>query len=119
MLGFDPSRDLSALTAKAYFLPDLLAAAHGQTRWRVVRNAVLRLAAMSSPIHGESVRSQLHEIDEEINRHPEDVEEDARYLAIDLVTPQKVRVKIYIRVPGHTFGDVWNFFTLGFLPRPY
>ncbi|KAK4610264.1 hypothetical protein CLAFUW4_13818 [Fulvia fulva] len=63
---------------------------------------------MSSPIHGESVRSQLHEIDEEINRHPEDVEEDARYLAIDLVTPQKVRVKIYIRVPGHTFGDAWT-----------
>ncbi|KAG6066696.1 hypothetical protein E4U32_005494 [Claviceps aff. humidiphila group G2b] len=97
--------------AKVYFPPCHTAAARGQTRWHTICDAIHQLPDISAkyPILLESLKM----IDDYLATKPDSWKEGARYLATDFVSPEKSRLKIYLRYPGNSFDEIWDFFTLG------
>ncbi|KAG5929191.1 hypothetical protein E4U53_002512, partial [Claviceps sorghi] len=97
--------------AKVYFPPCHTAAAKGQTRWKTICQAIHQLPDISAkyPVLLDSLRM----IDDYLATKPDSWQEGARYLATDFVSPDKSRLKVYLRYPGNSFDEVWDFFTLG------
>jgi len=110
MFGFDFERD-GEINAKAYFLPCLAAAERKHTRWQVVREAVEQVVAVTGSSMA-SVVPQLSMLQEHLRSYGDAIEDSVRYLATDLVQPEKARLKIYIRCPGQEFEQVWGFLTM-------
>ena len=48
-----------------------------------------------------------------LTNKPKEFENGVRYLATDFLAPEKTRLKIYMRYPGRSFEDIWDFCTLG------
>lgn len=115
ILGFDIHPRISApgglpVLAKIYFPPCFTAAAKGITRWQAVRLAVRQLPDVNS--HPNILRS-LGLIEDYLSDKPKDWEDQPRYLATDFVAPGKARLKIYMRYPGQSFDEIWDYYTLG------
>lgn len=115
ILGFDIYPRISApgrlpVMAKAYFPPCFTAAAKGITRWQAVRLAIRQLPEVN--LHPNILRS-LGLIEDYLSDKPKDWENGSRYLATDFVAPGKARLKIYMRYPGHSFDEIWDYYTLG------
>ncbi|KAG5914173.1 hypothetical protein E4U42_000654 [Claviceps africana] len=106
----EDAADLPVL-AKVYFPPCHTAAAKGQTRWKTICQAIHQLPDISAkyPVLLDSLRM----IDDYLATKPESWQEGARYLATDFVSPDKSRLKVYMRYPGHSFDEMWDFYTLG------
>lgn len=115
ILGFDiyprlPAPGRLPVMAKAYFPPCFTAAAKGITRWQAVRLAIRQLPDINS--HPNILRS-LGLIEDYLSDKPKDWENGTRYLATDFVVPGKARLKVYMRHPGQSFDDIWDYYTLG------
>ncbi|KAL4744591.1 tryptophan dimethylallyltransferase-domain-containing protein [Aspergillus terricola var. indicus] len=115
ILGFDirrhlPAPDAIPVMAKVYFPPCFTAAAEGITRWEAVRQGILQLPNIQS--HPNILRS-LDLIQEYLATKPKEYENGPRYLATDFVDTHKARLKIYMRHPAESFGDIWDYYTLG------
>jgi DMATS type aromatic prenyltransferase len=52
-------------------------------------------------------------IEDYLSNKPKDWENGTRYLATDFVTLDKARLKIYMRYPGQSFDEIWDYYTLG------
>ncbi|KAI0380363.1 aromatic prenyltransferase [Hypomontagnella monticulosa] len=89
LIGFDILREVPAdvgilpVLGKVYFLPCIAAAAQKRTRFEYLASK------------------------------PKDWENGARFLATDLVSPEKARLKLYLRCPDSNFDTIWDYFTLG------
>ena len=115
ILGFDIHPHISApgrlpVLAKVYFPPCFTAAAKGITRWQAVRSAIRQLPDIHS--HPNILRS-LALIEDYLSDKPKDWENGTRYLATDFVSSGKARLKIYMRYPGQSFDEIWDYYTLG------
>lgn len=116
MLGFDISRGEAdgsppnLGTGKIYFLPCFAAAERGMTRWQVISQAVKQLPEVASL---PNILSSLALIDDYLASKPKDWQQGARFISIDLLHPSKSRIKVYLRCPGTSFDDMWDFYTLG------
>ncbi|KAI1142738.1 aromatic prenyltransferase [Hypoxylon sp. FL0543] len=116
LVGFDISRDMPADTGKlpvmgkAYFLPCIAAAAQKRTRFEIVCAAIRQLPDISAR---PNILSSLNLLEEYLASKPKDWENGARYLATDFVSPDKARLKIYLRCPDNSFDGIWDYFTLG------
>ncbi|KAG6010753.1 hypothetical protein E4U21_004141 [Claviceps maximensis] len=108
-----PRDDITTLPVmgKVYFPPCHTAAAKGQTRWKTICEAIHQLPGVSSdyPVLLDS----LQMIDDYLATKPDSWQDGARYLATDFVSPDKSRLKVYLRYPGNSFDEIWDFFTLG------
>ncbi|KAI1366445.1 aromatic prenyltransferase [Xylaria arbuscula] len=116
MLGFDihrqpaPHSELPVM-GKVYYLPCFAAAHENTTRWQVVRSAIRELPGI---LHAQpNTLHALAMIESYLAGKPLDWEDGARYLATDFVEPGKARLKIYLRMLGDAFEDIWDFYTLG------
>jgi DMATS type aromatic prenyltransferase len=115
IMGFDIHSRLSApdaipVMAKVYFPPCFVAAAQKITRWQAVRSAIHQLPDVNS--YPNILRS-LAVIESYLSTKPAELENGPRYLATDFIEPGKARLKIYMRYPGHSFEEIWNYYTLG------
>ncbi len=95
---------------KIYFLPCLAAAAQRKTRFAIINAAIRQLPDIASR---PNILSSLGLIEEYLASKPKDWENGARYLATDFISPDKARLKIYLRCPGNSFDEIWDYFTLG------
>ncbi|KAG6015446.1 hypothetical protein E4U43_005292 [Claviceps pusilla] len=96
---------------KVYFPACHRAAAAGQTRWKTICQAIHQLPDISTKF--PVLLDQLKMIDDYLATKPESWQDGARYLATDFVAPEKSRLKVYLRYPGDSFEEMWDFFTLG------
>ena len=96
--------------AKVYFPPCFTAAAKGITRWEAVCSAVRRLPDVSSC---PNVLRSLSLIEENLSDKLKDWEDQPRFSATDFVSPGKARLKMYMRFPGVSFGEIWDYYILG------
>ncbi|RYO78264.1 hypothetical protein DL766_007610 [Monosporascus sp. MC13-8B] len=116
LIGFDISRKAPAgagtlpVLGKAYFLPCIAAVAQMKTRFEVICAGIRQLPDIFSR---PNILSSLRLVEEYLASKPKDWENGARYLATDFVTLDKARLKIYLRCPGTSFDDIWDYFTLG------
>lgn len=115
ILGFDIHPRISTpgklpVMAKAYFPPCFTAVAKSITRWQAVRLAIRQLPDVNS--HPNILRS-LGMIEDYLSDKPKDWENGTRYLATDFVAQGKARLKIYMRYPGQSFDEIWDYYTLG------
>ncbi|KAF3916554.1 hypothetical protein ABW20_dc0102474 [Dactylellina cionopaga] len=116
VLGFDlyshPSSNPDTLPfmGKVYFPPCHYAAAKGLNRWDAIYQAVQQLPDVTS---FPSVLKSLDIISEYLASKPDNWKDGARYLATDFVAPGKARLKIYLRYPGESFDEIWDYYTLG------
>lgn len=119
LVGFDVARDLPPASSgvsmlpvvgKVYFLPCFAAAAEKTDRFTAISRAIRALP----DIHTHpNILSALACIEAYLATKPKDWGDGARYLATDLVAPDRSRLKLYMRCPSTHFDDVWDFFTLG------
>ena len=114
-LGFDIYPHISVsgmlpLMGKVYFAPVFTAAAIGITRWQSTRLAIRQLPDIDSQ---PNILRSLSLIEDYLSDKPRVWEDDARNLVTDLVDPSKARLKIYMRHPGQSFDDIWDYYTLG------
>lgn len=98
------------IMAKVYFPPCFAAAAKGLTRWQATRQAIEQLPNVEST---PNILKALGMIGDFLADKPKDWEEGSRYLATDFVAPGKARLKIYMRYPGKSFEEIWDYYTLG------
>ena len=115
VVGFDIHTRLAApdalpIMAKVYFPPCFAAAEKGITRWDAVRSAIRQLPQIESY---PNILASLKVIEDYLSTKPKNFEDGVRYLATDFLTPGKTRLKMYMRIPGGSFEDVWDFYTLG------
>ncbi|KAI1161005.1 aromatic prenyltransferase [Nemania serpens] len=95
---------------KVYFPPCHYAAAQGVTRWDAVYSAIHKLPDIQSY---PNVLRSLNSIMTYLDTKPASWKDGARYLATDLVAPGQARLKIYMRYPGESFDEIWDYYTLG------
>lgn len=116
LIGFDisrgppPSMGMLPVMGKAYFLPCIAAAAQNKTRFEVICAAIRQLPGIASR---PKLLSSLRPLEEYLSSKPKDWGNGARYLATDFVSPETARLKIYLRCPGTSFDDIWDYFSLG------
>jgi len=114
MLGFDIHRKIKSnevpATGKLYFLPCLAAAERGITRWKAVTGAIKQLPEIETM---PNMLTSLSLIEAYLASKPEEWQQGARYLSTDLLPPSESRIKVYLRCPGDTFAEMWDFYTLG------
>ncbi|CAJ2502749.1 Uu.00g101430.m01.CDS01 [Anthostomella pinea] len=115
LIGFDITREtpqpgMLPIMGKVYFLPCFLAAAHGKTRFEVICASIRQLPDVSSRTN---ILSALRMIEEYLASKPKEWQNGAMFLATDFVSPDKARLKIYLRCPGTSFDAIWDYFTLG------
>ncbi|KAG6035343.1 hypothetical protein E4U41_006110 [Claviceps citrina] len=110
--GSDNSnKDALPVMGKVYFPPCHSAAARGQTRWDTICQAIRQLPDMSAKY--PALVDSLQMIDDYLATKPASWKDGARYLATDFVSPDKSRLKVYLRYPGSSFDEIWDYFTLG------
>ncbi|KAI9162715.1 aromatic prenyltransferase [Paramyrothecium foliicola] len=114
LIGYDISRELASPTAlpvtgKAYFLPCFAAAAQGITRFEAIRDSICSLPGIERQ---PNVLSGLRLIEEYLATKPRDWANGARFLGTDFLSPDRARLKIYLRCPSSEFDDIWDYFTL-------
>ena len=115
VVGFDIHTGLAGvddlpIMAKVYFPPCFAAAERGITRWDAVRSAIRQLPQIEAY---PNILASLNMIEDYLSTKSRDFENGVRYLATDFLAPEKTRLKIYMRIPGRSFEDVWEFYTLG------
>ncbi|RYP47235.1 hypothetical protein DL768_006678 [Monosporascus sp. mg162] len=133
LIGFGFSREAPdgagtlPVLGKAYFLPCIAAVTQAKTRFEVIRAGIRQLPNIFS---WPNILSSLPLLEECLASKPRDCvsflrftlyyhfsltdwENGARYLATDFVTPDKARLKTYLRCLGTSFDDIWDYFTLG------
>jgi DMATS type aromatic prenyltransferase len=116
LVGFDISRMLPAppatlpVVGKAYFLPCFAAEAQRTTRFAVICAAIRDIPDIGAR---PNVLSSLSQIEDYLSTKPATWRDGARFLATDFLSPDKSRLKIYLRCPSTEFEDVWDYFTLG------
>ncbi|KAI1308335.1 aromatic prenyltransferase [Xylaria venustula] len=116
LIGFDIYRDIPKgsdmlpVMGKAYFLPCFAAAAQKKTRFEILRTAILDLPGISSR---PNILRSLSLLEEYLTSKSKDWENGARFLSTDLVSPDKARLKLYLRCPVNSFEVIWDYFTLG------
>jgi DMATS type aromatic prenyltransferase len=115
LIGFDIARELLSHTVlpirgKAYFLPCFAAVAEKTTRFASICTAIRTLPAIDSY---PSILTGLAAIETYLATKPADWSNGARYLSTDFLSPDKARLKIYLRCPSISFDDIWDYFTLG------
>ena len=117
VIGFDLHPKLPAnpsalpVMGKVYFPPCHTAAAKEQTRWDTVCQAIQQLPDIGTKY--PNILKSLDMIGEYLATKPDRWKDGARYLATDFVSPGKSRLKIYMRYPGNSFDEIWDYFTLG------
>ncbi|KAL8792765.1 MAG: hypothetical protein Q9195_004652 [Heterodermia aff. obscurata] len=114
VVGFDIHTRLTApdalpIMAKVYFPPCFAAAEKDITRWDAVRSAIRQLPQIESY---PNILASLKMIEDYLSTKPKDFQHGVRYLATDFLVPGKTRLKIYMRIPGPSFEDTWDFYTL-------
>ena len=102
--------DALPVMAKVYFPPCFAAAEKRITRWDAVRSAIRQLPQIESY---PNILASLKVIEDYISTKSKDFEHGVRYLATDFLAPGKTRLKMYMRIPGGSFEDIWDFYTLG------
>lgn len=119
LIGFDITRELPPQAAtpealpvvpKAYFLPCFRATAEKTTRFAAICTAIRALPGINKR---PNILSALATVEAYLATMPADWANGARFLGTDLVSPDKTRLKIYLRCPGTRFDDIWDYFTLG------
>ena len=115
ILGFDvhsgPSvPDSVPVMAKVYFPPCFTAVAKSITRWQAVRSAIRELPDINSY---PNILKALGVLEDYLSTKPAEFENGPRYLATDFVAPGKARLKIYMRHPGESFDEIWDYYSLG------
>ena len=115
VIGFDLHKDLSSphtlpILGKVYFPPCFAAAEQDITRWDAVRKAIWQLPRI---VDFPNILRSLKWIEDYLRTKSKDFENGVRYLATDFVAPEKSRLKIYMRYPGTSFEEIWDFYTLG------
>lgn len=116
VVGFDLFPRISSdpttlpVMGKVYFPPCHLAAAKGLSRWDAIYQSIQQLPDVSS---FPRVLKSLDMIGEYLASKPAQWKDGARYLATDFVVPEKARLKIYLRYPGESFDEIWDYYTLG------
>jgi DMATS type aromatic prenyltransferase len=116
VLGFDlypripSSPETLPVMGKVYFPPCHFAAAKGLNRWDAIYQAVQQLPDVAS---FPSVLNSLNIIGDYLASKPDNWKDGARYLATDFVAPGEARLKIYLRYPGESFDEIWDYYTLG------
>lgn len=60
-----------------------------------------------------NVLTSLGLIESYLSSKPAEWEQGARYLATDLLPISQSRLKVYLRIPGDSFEEMWDFYTLG------
>ncbi|KAI0971262.1 aromatic prenyltransferase [Xylaria arbuscula] len=116
VVGFDLHSRLSSnpegipAMGKVYFPPCHYAAAESITRWDAVYRAIHQLPDIKS---FPNILKSLDSIKDYLETKPASWKDGARYLATDLVAPGQARLKIYLRYPGESFDEIWDYYTLG------
>ncbi|KAL9080012.1 MAG: hypothetical protein Q9157_001157 [Trypethelium eluteriae] len=115
ILGFDIFKRVAGpdglpVMAKVYYPPCYTAAAKGITRWQAVRQGIQQLPGVSSY---PNILKSTEIINDYLSDKPREWQMGTRYLATDLVGPEKARMKVYMRCFGRTFDDIWDYYTLG------
>ncbi|KAI1824031.1 aromatic prenyltransferase [Xylaria intraflava] len=118
LIGFDILRDTPLgsnsdtlpLMGKAYFIPCLAAAAQKTTRFQAIRTAIYQLPSICSY---PNILNALRVIEDYLSTKPNDWENGARFLSTDFISPDKARLKLYLRSPVSDFDTIWDYFTLG------
>ena len=115
VVGFDihtrlVDPDALPIMAKVYFPPCFAAAKRCITRWDAVRSAIRQLPQIEAY---PNILASLKTIEDYLSTKSKDFEHGVRYLATDFLAPGKTRLKIYMRIPGQSFEDIWDFYTLG------
>lgn len=115
ILGFDihshPSTpDSVPVMAKVYFPPCFTAVAKAITRWQAVRTAIRELPDINSY---PNILNALGMLEDYLSTKPSEFENGPRYLATDFVAPGKARLKIYMRLPGESLDEIWDYYSLG------
>lgn len=115
VLGFDIYPYLSApdevpVMAKVYFPPCFTAVTEGITRWQAVRTAIRELPGIGS---FPNILKSLGMLEDYLSSKPLEFEHGPRFLATDFVAPGKARLKIYMRHPGESLDEIWDYYTLG------
>ncbi|KAK7737389.1 hypothetical protein SLS53_006694 [Cytospora paraplurivora] len=115
LVGFDIARSIPApatlpIVGKVYFLPCFAAAAKKITRFESICAAIRALPGIDER---PNILLALSAVEDYLATKPTDWANGARFLATDLVSPAKSRLKVYLRCPLTNFDDIWDFFTLG------
>lgn len=116
VLGFDlfkgvpKTPETLPVMGKVYFPPCHYAAANSVTRWDAIYRAIHQLPDVET--HSNVLKS-LDLIGDYLASKPASWKDGARYLATDFVAPGKARLKIYMRYPGESFDEIWDYYTLG------
>ena len=116
VIGFDlhkrvpTSPETLPVMGKVYFPPCHFAAANGLNRWDAIYQAIHQLPDVAS---FPNVLKSLNIIGDYLATKPDSWKDGARYLATDFVAPGKARLKIYLRYPGESLDEIWDYYTLG------
>lgn len=116
VIGFDLHKRVPAspetlpVMGKVYFPPCHFAAANGLNRWDAIYQAIHQLPDVTS---FPNVLKSLNIIGDYLATKPDSWKDGARYLATDFVAPGKARLKIYLRYPGESLDEIWDYYTLG------
>ena len=113
--GFDihrqlPTSDALPVLAKIYYLPGFLAAHANLTKWQACVQALQTLPSISNY---PNILQSAACITDYFSDKPEAWQQGVRWLATDLAAPDQARFKMYMRVFGSTFDEIWDFYTLG------
>lgn len=116
VIGFDlhkrtpSSPETLPIMGKVYFPPCHFAAANGLNRWDAICQAIHQLPNVAS---FPNVLKSLSIMGDYLATKPDGWKDGARYLATDFVAPGKARLKIYLRYPGESLDEIWDYYTLG------
>lgn len=116
VVGFDlyprisSSPETLPVMGKVYFPPCHFAAANDLNRWDAIYQAIQQLPNVAS---FPNVLQSLDIIGDYLDSKPANWKDGARYLATDFIAPGKARLKIYLRYPGESFDEIWDYYTLG------
>lgn len=115
VIGFDISKKLGAagelpVMGKVYFLPCFAAAYKKITYWQATRQSLLQLPGVNKY---PNITKSVNMINDYLATKPEAWQMGTRFLATDLVAPEKARFKVYLRCFGTSFEEIWDFYTLG------
>ncbi|KIW87577.1 uncharacterized protein Z519_11902 [Cladophialophora bantiana CBS 173.52] len=115
IVGFDIGPKLEAASqlpvmGKVYFLPCFRAAAQDVTHWQAVSAAIYHLPNVHSY---PNILKSCQMITDYLSDKPEPWRMGTRWLATDLISPAKARLKVYNRCFATDFDSIWDYYTLG------
>jgi DMATS type aromatic prenyltransferase len=116
ILGFDinakileKAPGMIPVMAKSYFQPDFAALDHNLTNFQSLSLGIRLLPDIGS---FPNLLLALKLIEDYVEDHPQ-YHSSGRGMAPDLVPAGMARLKIYMRYPGDSFDEIWDFYTLG------